>query len=423
MGRPEWTTFLPPNQSYTYNDITPGSYARQYTLPHLSLMYPNITDFRTCTRASFQTAPNSLNYAPFLTEIKTLPRTAEGSLTIPSQSRTADPGVKPTPEQPSPTQVGLPAQPGQTGNNADSQILSRPDLQPSSPANPAQPDSDGVLGSVSSSGQGSPANQGSSPNQGNGASQDSSLNPGNPTNPGIPPTQGSPTGLAQQTNGASNQQGTKQTTKLALALPDAHILQEGSPPATVDGRLIFLDKGTVHVAPTSTPGQAPNAAQATALSLEQMSNQGGMEVAGSWLPLKDTTVIVSDAGNTAAGTGSAGALANTATGTSSGSMAGGPAGGSAGDSVGKRISDFGTWIMSGLGASTGASGSGKGGGSTGQSGSDISSQGGAGGASISGQNGGTGRNSTVVPFTGDATHVGTGLSALAIFVGVAVVVL
>ncbi|PSK57942.1 hypothetical protein B9Z65_9144 [Elsinoe australis] len=444
--RGEWVATLPPNASYTYDDIITGTMnERQYTLPHLSIMYPNITDFRTCTRASFQTAPNSLKFAPFLTEIKTLPRTAEGSLTIPSLSRTADPGIRPTPNQPSPTQVGLPApmptnapQPEQPGNNAGTNAPgspppdtppnpARPDSQSSSPESPAQPGSGGASNSGSTPNQGSPVNQGNSQNQESSANQGSSPGQGNSPNRGSSPNQENPASPAQQANGASNQQGTKQTTVPALILPNAQTLREGSPPATVDGRLIFLDKGTIHVALTPTPGQAANAAQATALSLEQVTRQGGIEVGGTWMSLKSTTTVVSDAGSAGAGAGAAGTLSDSG----SGALASSPAGGSAGDSVGKRISDLGTWIMSGLGASTGISGSGSGGSSSAQGSAEGSSQGGvagtsqggSGSSSTSGQNGGKGRNSTVVSFTGDAAHVGTGLSALAFFIGVAAWVL
>ncbi|KAF2223701.1 hypothetical protein BDZ85DRAFT_249592 [Elsinoe ampelina] len=101
-----WSTHLSTAKVYTEKDwnLTGAIYAK---MPSLPKYYPEIADvLRNCTNLLWETAPNSLTYANFLTQTITVPAAAAGGhLTVPnvvptSTPRLAAPVITPAPSLP-----------------------------------------------------------------------------------------------------------------------------------------------------------------------------------------------------------------------------------------------------------------------------------------------------------------------------------
>lgn len=386
-----------------------------YYMAGLSTMYPSISWLsKLCTEVQFETAPNTLRYATFLTQTSTLPRTTSGLHLVtdgPVVSPTAAPLPTPDAPQPSPSRNDAGAAPIAVPTASPVDGASEPNPAPDSPANDSNPPDH-----AQNSGHGAPI-----PESPQNAAKPETL-------PGSPSANNAPNGPTQG----------QITAHPALVLPNSQTLAAGSSVATVSGRLIFLDnQGVVHIAPSPSPGQAVSHAQATAISIEQIAEKGGVEAQGTWIPLRSVEAGQQGSGSQG-GSNGAGGIGTETSSSGSGSQHGTDAGassqnpsdasestesGSVAGNIGQAINSFGTWIMSGLGASVASTGGGKDAGSAsgpaGAAAGSSATKGSSLGGSGSGQNGGVGRNSTVVPFTGDAAHIGTGLSALAFFVGVA----
>ncbi|KAF4553986.1 Hypothetical protein D9617_5g068610 [Elsinoe fawcettii] len=299
-GRWTWETLIAPHgpRYYTGEIITstglsgPGiPWNTMWALPGLSKMFPDLPDLTSCTLIHFRTTPNSLTFARFLTEAKTLPRTAAGSLTVPpSESVTPVPAPKPTLVQPLPSQA--------VGHTT-------PVLEPAGPLLPSPPTS--------------------------------VQEPAVPQPPADAPPSHAPAPGSGHGNVPSGQV-QPAFTPSALILPDQQTVSAGAAPVTILGRLVFLDnKGTVHIAPTPVPGSIGSVpAQATAISLEQISHEGGIRASDIWIPAQATSTVQSNNAD----------VSNPSTGTSKGDE-------TIGESIGRTIGSIGSWIASGLGASTG----------------------------------------------------------------------
>ncbi|KAF4553991.1 Hypothetical protein D9617_5g068660 [Elsinoe fawcettii] len=409
-----------------------------FTMPGLSKIFPNVTELsKDCTTVFFETSPNTLTHANFLTQISTLPRTAaQGQVTQPViPAQTAVPRPQPTPIQVPPSAgpaVQAPSSaptraPSPVGGSNNNQHGGSAD-QPVAPAAPAPRPAD-------NQGQGQPGSPVVVPQEGNNGGNAAAV---------VTPAPAVPL-----------------TTLPALVLPNSQTLQQGSGPATVSDRLIFFDNsGTIYIAPSPTNGAVPDAAKVTSIPLAQLQRQGGVEALGLWLPISGTTVVTPVTGKLTESAnggsdspGSSSGSNNVESGDPFGGADATPSSGLAG-TISKALSNFSAWILSGLGASVAAHDAkaiatqaiAKSAGSGGASRPDASEQPGAVAAasgtvsstntstsapvpqissssslasttaSISNVAGG-GASSTTTPVTGAASSVGAGLSLLGILVG------
>ncbi|KAF4553989.1 Hypothetical protein D9617_5g068640 [Elsinoe fawcettii] len=367
----------------------PFIYSVMYKMPGVTSLLPDLTDLQSCTLFHFETAPNKLTYAPFLTQRITIPKAANGVLTtVAENAPTLLPATIPNPAHAeSPTQAAaqrpppnlaaetLSVRPAPGPTNKPAIVVPAPAGQ-SAQEGQSQPDQTSQPGEVSQPGTGSQPNN---PGDGNVSPPGSPAAATNtPQKPGITPPP-------------------------ALVLPDGQTLSINARPSTVSSRLVFLDNaGTVHIAPIPTGRLLQDAAvaQATAVPLEKIIRDGGVMAQGQWISLR-----VANSADAAKTEGSNAGQSNikgdsSSSGQSDISNAVGGSTGlggsvSAGGHIGQAISELGTWIRSGLGASFGSSQS--------RGSSESASAGIASGKSGSATTKGEqGTNSTVQPFTGTA---------------------
>ncbi|PNS20461.1 hypothetical protein CAC42_5911 [Sphaceloma murrayae] len=457
-----YQTVLPPVPHYYTGDVfttfvtrDSGVVSKAWEMPALSLMYPELPDLESCTPIFFETSPNTLTYAQFLTQISTLPRSAAATPTSVQPIQQGNPSPQPnqaqsTPAGPTPTPVS-PAVPitnpgvgsasnsdgaAQAGTPAQDTAGSSPDVGNSGGASghSGSGNSDGTTSNSGAGNSGGVANNvgtgsaGTSSNSGTGSSGGATNNVGagsNANSGGVASNVGtgsnansggvtSNVGTGNNANsggepasaGSSNLKGDSQdaaaaaqspaTTVPALILPDRNTLLAGSPASTVSGHVISLNsQGIVFVQPTPTAGQpSPSLDMGKAVTLEQIAREGGINVDGTRIAAFGTKVVQQ-------GSGSVGSSSSTVVSSPGGSGSKS----SAAESVGSAVSSLGAWILSGLGGASGKGASSAGAASSSSSGGAADAGSSKGGnAASKGQNGGTGRNSTVVPFTGGAAQ-------------------
>ncbi|KAF4553988.1 Hypothetical protein D9617_5g068630 [Elsinoe fawcettii] len=348
-----------------------------WQMPDLSKTLSELPDLTTCKDMWMITNPNTLTGAAFLTQRKALALTDAGHLTVPgSHAATPAPAPRPVPANPTPSVVPS--------------IVPAPQPQPPS-AHPAAPGNQaGSSQSGSGSTPGNPQVQPSTPEvPGAQPNQPGNASPGTPA-PNAPDGGPRPDGAAVDISPP------RMTDIPALILPDRQTVRAGGLPATVSGHVISLDsQGNAFVVPDPNGHTGASPAIPVSVSREQIAREGGISIEGTKIPAFGTSLREIAAEEEA----SAGSSSQSGSGVSTGSGAGS---GLSGSRIGQTISGIGAWIASGLGTNAGS-------GPT-SGGTNSASN------SIAGQNGGRGRNSTVVPFTGSAPRDTpmTGLALLAV---------
>ncbi|KAF4553118.1 Hypothetical protein D9617_8g051310 [Elsinoe fawcettii] len=383
-----WSTTMSTGKVYTDKDwslVDDSIY--NVRMPSMPKYYPELADlFRNCTTILWETAPNSLTYANFLTSYITAPAAVIGELTVPASRPTAQLGQAapaitlvaspkpiatsagfPTPARPRPhTAVETGSTSGGIGSGADT----------SSDATPGVQAETGSTAGSSGSGAGVPSSEA----HGNQAEAD--LSGDAVSHPGSAHSNSkSDSSSPNSPNRNQNQDATSTVTNLVL--PGGQTAHPGGSAVTVSSRIISLDAlGTVHIAALKTGaaqggsqnGQFLDGAvegevlQSIAIPLSALVASGRLDALGVSLAISVKTEVVR------AGAGEAGSADGAAA------------------SIGRIVGGIGRWIAGGLAGVAGVGGS-------------ASSSGAAHGQSVSsrtttaGRPNGTG-TSSVVPFTG-----------------------
>ncbi|PSK34212.1 THO complex subunit 2 [Elsinoe australis] len=438
-----------------------------FLMPKFSNYFPNNTAFKTCTRFLWETSPNTLTYANFLTQTITVHSTPAGTLTtMPLPQPTHVPGQGPSVAMPTPTKLaGAPGGPIWPGSSQGSG-----EQGSSSGAGAGSGGGTGSGGSGASSGSGSNSGgsgSGSSGSNGNSRSNGSSGSNGNSdlNNPNSKSNDPNP-GAANNIDPAAAAAGTDNspptpTNPPSLILAGSQTLRPGASPLTISSLLVSLDQaGMVHITSVGSgvdaagqPGPTPALGGGGSYpgSLGGSGGSGGSGPFGSHgasggsgrnggigaasdgfrTMIVPVSIIAQFGGLDAFGVSIKVAVEGETGqgGTWSGGVGGGVESGlggadteKGGEGIGQRVAEMGRWIAAGLGGEAGlgwltagaavgggdgASGEGRksGGGSqeTGSGGSAGGSGGGAG--SGGGGRGSAERNGSVVAFTGGAGRI------------------
>ncbi|PNS20460.1 Protein transport protein sec1 [Sphaceloma murrayae] len=292
-------------------------------------MYPDLPDLTSCTPVFFETQPNTLTHANFLTEVRTISNTAPGKLTLAPAQPTE---VTRRPPSVPALSASLPA--SEPTSSAWSEMVDPGDKPPFLPQ-PQPP----IPGSSSP-----PSGQSQEQGSENAQIGLSTL---------VASIAGSRAGIMEVRPHL--------TTAPALIFPGRQTLRPSEPAATVSGHLISLvAQGMVSVRPFAGSEQQTTPGLTKVISMEQIARDGVIR--------GDNNVRIPAFGTMVVDTVSQGSLgAGQGHGPNTGSLGAGGSG-SPGDSVGKKVSDLGAWIMSGLGVSMNGAGPGDGAADTGSPG-------------------------------------------------------
>ncbi|KAF4553987.1 Hypothetical protein D9617_5g068620 [Elsinoe fawcettii] len=318
-------------------------------------MYPELTDLKTCTSVIFETSPNSMTKANFLTQIITLPRTNIGQLTqIAGPQQTPAPIPRPNL---SPTTSGSSTVPTKPAENVEAAPVN-PAAQPGRP----QPPSDSSAGQEASS-EDDPVSSSASDGD-----TDSGI-----AGPGSRPKSASPSRMIEIP---------------ALVLGPKETLRPDSPAMTRSGYTIRLDsQGSAIVIPVMTAGEMPTQNSMIKVTRDQIIRDGGILVSGIKIAAFATALreeIVEEQND-----------GDTGSRVQEGNDASGGSASTGGGSIGQRIASISAWIASGLNSLAGSlrsDGTGNMASAPGMAESPI------------GQHRGGGRNTTIQPFTGAAAR-------------------
>lgn len=228
-----------------------------FLMPKFSNYFPNNTALKTCTRFLWETSPNTLTYANFLTQTITVHSTPAGTLTtMPLPQPTHVPGQGPSVAMPTPTKLaGAPGGPIWPGSSQGSgEQGSSSGAGAGSGGDTDSGDSGAISGSGSnsgssgsgSSGSGSSGSNGNSRSNGSsGSNGNSDLNNPNSNSNNLNP--GATNNINPAAAGADNSPPSP-TNPPNLILAGSQTLRPGASPLTVSSLLISLDQaGMIHI--------------------------------------------------------------------------------------------------------------------------------------------------------------------------------
>lgn len=429
-----------------------------FLMPKFSNYFPNNTALKTCTRFLWETSPNTLTYANFLTQTITVHSTPAGTLTtMPLPQPTHVPGQGPSVAMPTATKLagapGGPIWPGSSQGSGE---------QGSSSGTGAGSGGSGSGSSDSgSSGSGGSSSSGSSSTGSGDSGSNGNSGNNNPNSNSNNPNPGAASNINPAAAGADNSPPAP-TNPPYLILEGSQILRPGASPLTISSLLVSLDQaGMVHITslgsgvdaagqPGPTPawgggdishhgglgGSGGSGGSGSSGSYGASDGSGrygvvGAASDGSRTMLVPVSVIAQFGGLDAFGVSMEAAVEgetgqgfawSVGVGGDVESDLGGADTEKGAEGIGQRVAEMGRWIAAGLGGEgglgwltagaavggeDGASGEGKksGGGSqgTGGGGSAGGSDGGAG--SGGGGRNSAGRNGSVVAFTGGVGRI------------------